>query len=274
MEVVYKLSMTKLNPPKIMGVLNVTPDSFSDGGLFLDEITVLSRVETMLAEGADYIDVGAESTRPGADIISVEDEINRLKPFLSEIRKRTSVPISLDTTKSEVAKFGLDQGVDIINDVSGLSADSEMVSVVGQYHAGLVLMHRKGVSKVMQANPKYRDIMNEVFGFLSQAVQTAKENGINTLWIDPGIGFGKTTDHNVMLLNRLSEFKALGCPILIGVSRKSVIGELTGEPVEKRLIGSVAAAIGAWQNGADVIRVHDVKAHVDAFRIMDMVINK
>jgi len=255
----------------IVGILNVTPDSFSDGGLFFDTEKAIAHAKEMIQEGADIIDIGGESTKPGSVPVSEEEELRRVKPIIERLRKETTVPISIDTYKPRVAEECLKLGVQIVNDVTGLR-NEEMIRVVAQYKAPVVLMHMKGMPKSMQENPVYTDVVQEIKEFFKERIQAAREAGIQDIILDPGIGFGKTVEHNLQILKRLGEFKDLGYPILVGTSRKSFIGKLNdGAPVEQRLEGSLASMVIAIMNGATMVRVHDVKPAKRAIQIADAI---
>ncbi len=243
----------------IMGILNVTPDSFSDGGMFFDQTDAVLHAFQMVKDGADIIDVGGESTRPGAESVTLEEEIKRVVPVVQKLRQKTKIPLSVDTYKAKVASEALNAGANIVNDISGLRAEPEMADVVAGAGASVVIMHIKGTPKDMQINPSYDDLIGEVYDYLSRAVETARSKGIKQIMVDPGIGFGKTADHNLELINRLSEFRRIGVPILIGVSRKSFIGKILDTPVEARLEGTAAAITASILHGADIVRVHDVR---------------
>ena len=243
----------------IMGILNVTPDSFSDGGMFFDQTDAVLHAFQMVKDGADIIDVGGESTRPGAESVTLEEEIKRVVPVVQKLRQKTKIPLSVDTYKAKVASEALNAGANIVNDISGLLAEPEMADVVAGAGASVVIMHIKGTPKDMQINPSYDDLVGEVYDYLSRAVETARSKGIKQIMVDPGIGFGKTADHNLELINRLSEFRRIGVPILIGVSRKSFIGKILDTPVEARLEGTAAAITASILHGADIVRVHDVR---------------
>lgn len=253
--------------PYVMGIVNLTPDSFSDGGQFTTEDGMWAHVDDLISQGADFIDVGAESSRPGAQPVSVDDEIDRLRLFLQGYKKRFNVPLSLDTTKSEVAQFGLDHGVDIINDISGLSMDPKMGEVISRARATVILMHMKGTPGSMQKNPTYEDVVEEVVLNLTEKVEKAKHLGIKNVIIDPGIGFGKSLAHNLSLLNGLDRFFHLNCAILVGPSRKSFIGYLLDKPASERVYGTVGSCVAALSRGAHIFRVHDVSACRDALVI-------
>lgn len=256
----------------VMGIVNMTPDSFSDGGQFVDVDSVLRHIEHMILNGADMIDIGAESTRPDAPEVSEEEEIRRLEPILKVYKRFFSAPLSLDTMKSPVAEMGLGYGVDLINDVSGFMYDPKMPGIIGRSEAGVIIMHRQGDAKTMQHNPFYDNVISEVHCFLKEAIQKAQQAGIKFVCIDPGIGFGKTMMHNVTILNGLEQFKDLGCPILVGTSRKSFIGQITGDDVEHRLEGTLASVVAAIFRGANIVRVHDVKAVKKAVLVADTIL--
>lgn len=255
----------------IMGVLNVTPDSFSDGGLFFDSAKAVEHALQMIQDGADIIDIGGESTKPGSDPVSESEEIRRVKPVIERLVKETSVPISIDTYKPRVAEECLRAGARIVNDVSGLR-NEEMIKVVAQYKVPVVIMHMKGTPKSMQENPVYRDVVQEIKEFFRERIKAAREAGIQDIILDPGIGFGKTVEHNLQILKRLGEFKELGFPILIGTSRKSFIWKLNDDaPAEQRLEGSLASMVIAIMNGAAMVRVHDVKPAKKAVQVADAI---
>jgi dihydropteroate synthase len=242
-----------------MGVVNLTPDSFSDGGQFLSVDAALRHVECLIADGATILDIGAESSRPGADPVSTKEEINRLTPFLVQYRSHFDIPLSLDTSKADVASVGIAHGVRWINDITGLS-DDQMIPVIKKGGVGVIIMHMKGMPKTMQETPHYKDVMKEVYVTLDTHVNACQQAGISEIIIDPGIGFGKTVSHNLQLLKQLKQLKSLKCPILVGTSRKSFIGQITGEGVDNREEGTIASSLYAISQGADIIRVHDVGA--------------
>ena len=245
----------------IMGILNVTPDSFSDGGKFIHLDKALSQAQYMEKNGADIIDIGGESTRPGAISVSVKEEINRTIPVIEEIRKFSNISISIDTYKSEVAEKALLAGADFINDISGFTFDSRMMEIVKKFDVPVVLMHIKGTPQDMQTNPTYIDVIKDLLEFFSFQINKALDFGIKKVQIiiDPGIGFGKQLNDNFILIRRLKEFSELGFPILIGPSRKSFIGVTLDSPPEYRLEGTLAAVSAGILNGASIVRVHDVK---------------
>lgn len=257
----------------IMGILNVTPDSFSDGGLFLDKARAVERALEMCEEGADWIDVGGESTRPGAAPVGIEEELVRVIPVVEALCSR-GLTVSIDTTKAEVARQALDAGAAIVNDVSALSADPAMAGVCAGYGAGVVLMHMRGTPRTMQLDTVYSDVVAEVYGYLWSRVEWAVRNGIvrNRLIIDPGLGFGKSVEGNLRLVRDLREFKSMGLPLLVGPSRKSFIGKTLGEGVEGRLAGTLAASVTSIVNGAAILRVHDVKEARQAAALADAIV--
>ncbi|MDL1891497.1 dihydropteroate synthase [Sphingobacteriales bacterium CHB3] len=262
----------------IMGVLNVTPDSFSDGGKYLNTEAAVEHAVTMIEEGADIIDVGGESTRPkgsaygaGAEEVEAEEELRRILPVITRLAKLTSVPISVDTYKSGVAKQALDAGAVIVNDISGLTFDNEMAAVVASKGASLILMHIKGTPKTMQDNPEYGSLFGEISDFLSAGIETARKAGVTQIMVDPGIGFGKRVEHNLQLIKDIGRLQGLGCPIVLGASRKSFIGRILDVPIDERLEGSLAAAVAAALNGVHVLRVHDVKETKRAVMVADAI---
>ena len=262
-----------LDRPLVMGVLNVTPDSFSDGGRFLEPDAAVKHALEMVEEGADVIDIGAESSRPGAEPVPEEEELRRLIPVVREVFRRVEVPVSVDTTKAAVARRALDAGAAIINDISALQDDPAMAAVVAEAGAGLVLMHRQGTPKTMQQAPRYGDVVADVREFLRERMQAAGRAGIaaDHILLDPGIGFGKNLSHNLALLARLEELRPLGRPILVGVSRKSFIGEALDRKAGDRLMGTAAAVAAAVLRGARMVRVHDVRAMKDVVRMVDAI---
>ena len=259
-----------------MGVLNVTPDSFSDGGQFFSFDQAIAQAERMISEGADIIDVGGESTRPGSEFVSEEEELRRVIPVIERLAVEGSVPISIDTTKSSVARAALQAGVEIINDISGLRFDPAIADVAAETGAGLVLMHSRGTPKDMQQLPPVADIMSEVINGLSESVAIAERHGVarEAIVIDLGIGFGKTVAQNCELIAKLDQIaRALAdLPIMIGTSRKSFIGKLLdGAPADERLYGTIASVVASVLQGAHVIRVHDVGAAADAIRVAEAI---
>lgn len=253
----------------VMGVLNITPDSFSDGGKFMDVNEALSHARQMVEDGADFIDVGGQSSRPGADEISVEEEIKRVMPVISELKKSVDIPVSIDTYRSEIADEALSAGALIVNDISGFRIDQNMLKVIAKHKATAVAMHMKGMPKNMQDSPQYDNVVKEVGAFFEDVVWRVNVENITQLILDPGIGFGKNVEHNMALIKNIVELKKLDCPIMIGVSRKSMIEKLVGGRTGDRLEGTVALNTIAILNGVQVIRVHDVKAGVRTARIVD-----
>ena len=257
--------------PLIMGILNVTPDSFYDGGRYARLDAALRRVEVMVREGVDIVDVGGESTRPGADPVPLEEELERVIPVVEAVRARFDVPISVDTTKAPVAEEALKRGANWINDVSALRFDPEMIAVARRFSAPVVLMHMKGTPRTMQKNPTYTDVVEEVHAFLQERVAYARRNGVTKILVDPGIGFGKRLEHNLALLHHVDRFADLG-PVLIGVSRKSFIGMLgAGDTPGERLEGTLAAAAWCFLKGVRVFRVHDVASHRKFLKVLQAI---
>jgi len=261
-----------LSRTAIMGILNVTPDSFSDGGIFLARDTAVAHALTMVEEGADLIDVGGESTRPGAQAVSVQEELDRVIPVIEALARVVPVPISIDTSKPEVMRAAVAAGAGLINDVRALR-ELGAVEAAAALQVPVCLMHMQGEPRSMQHHPAYTDVAGEVRDFLQERIETCVAAGIprQRLVVDPGFGFGKNADHNLELLRRLGELRTLGMPILAGLSRKSMIGALFGLPVAQRLHASVALALIAVQNGATILRVHDVRATREAIRMLEVV---
>lgn len=253
--------------PLVMGIVNVTPDSFSDGGRYLDPAAAVEHGLKLASEGADILDVGGESTRPGSEPVPAEEEIRRVLPVVRELAKRTPVPISVDTMKAAVARACLDAGAIIVNDVAGLRGDPDMPAACAAAGAGVVVMHMQGTPATMQADPRYDDVVREVGDFFAERLRTLADAGIppERVALDPGIGFGKTMAHNLTLLANLREYQRFARPVVLGVSRKGVIGTLVGRDRMERMPGSLAVACFAVAaNSAQVVRVHDVAAHRDA----------
>ena len=247
--------------PRIMGILNVTPDSFSDGGQFNSDGAAMSQVQAMLSGGADMIDIGGESTRPGAKTVVEDEEIQRTVPVIKALRGISEVPVSIDTRKAAVAAAALNAGADLVNDVAAMTYDPEIAEVTAKSGAPICLMHAQGNPEVMQKDPRYSNALLDVYDFLQSRMSVAVSKGIpkERIMLDPGIGFGKTLEHNLELLKGLSLFHSLGCPILLGVSRKRFIGELGNAPeAQDRMPGSVAVAMAGVSQGVQVLRVHDV----------------
>ena len=260
---------------QIMGILNATPDSFYDGGRYLEPQVAISRGLAMAAEGASIIDVGGESSRPPmygeAEHVSAAEECRRVVPVVEGLRRQSDAFISVDTVKAEVAAQALDAGADIINDISALRHDSAMAGVVARTGAPVVLMHRRGSAATMQQDTYYRDLLGEVHGFLAARVEAARAEGIERIAVDPGLGFGKSREGNLALLGALERFADLGCPLLVGASRKSFIWKTLGLTAEESLAGSLAAAVYAVGAGARILRVHDVVATLRAVRLIEAV---
>jgi dihydropteroate synthase len=262
----------------LMGVLNVTPDSFSDGGDYYTIEPALAQTENMVKSGVDIIDIGGQSTRPGAAEISLEEEIDRVIPVVQILRQKAeifgSVPISVDTTRAQVAKAAVEAGADIINDISGATFDSEMLSTVAHLKVPIILMHIRGTPQTMQKLTDYRDLIGEIREFLESRIAEAVAAGIDKshIILDPGIGFAKNYSQNLEILQQLAKFRGLGCPILVGVSRKSFIGHILNQPLAKqRIWGTAAACTGAIANSADILRVHDVREMHDVCLVADAI---
>jgi dihydropteroate synthase len=258
----------------IMGILNVTPDSFSDGGEFNQTNFALAQAQKMIINGADILDIGGQSTRPGAKQISREEELNRVIPIIKAIRTHENVPISIDTTRAEVAEKAIAEGADIINDISGATYDSQMLATAAKLEVPIILMHIKGTPQTMQSMTDYQNLVMEIMAFLQQQIDKAIAHKIKptNIIIDPGIGFAKDAEQNIQLIQQLSAFKSLNKPLLIGVSRKSFIGKIIGkENPKERIWGTAAACCGAIANGADIIRVHDVPEMFDMARVADTI---
>jgi len=260
--------------PLLMGILNVTPDSFSDGGDFLTHSRAIEHAHKMVRQGADIIDVGGESTRPGSAAISVEQEKERVIPVVKELAAEIAVPISIDTRKAEVAKSALDVGAQLINDVSALRYDDEMASVAASSGVPVCLMHMQGEPETMQASPEYGDVVRDIIEWLRRRVEAAVSAGIEAenLIIDPGFGFGKLVEHNLEILHRLPEFHAVGCPLLIGTSRKSTIGEVVNRPAKDRLYGTLATLTSSVLSGAHILRVHNVESAMDTIKMAEAIL--
>lgn len=264
----FQLSLAR---PLVMGIVNVTPDSFSDGGLHGSHEQAIAHAHRLIAEGADIIDIGGESTRPNATAVSLQDELDRVLPII-EALCGIAVPVSIDTYKPEVMRAAIAAGCSMVNDVNALQ-DEAAIQVVAQSNVAVCLMHKQGEPQTMQLQPKYTNVMDEVSDFLRKRIAAAQAAGIDfeRLIIDPGFGFGKTAAHNFSMLANLSAFAELGVPVLAGLSRKSMLGAVTGKEVDQRLPASVAAALIAVQRGAAIIRVHDVRATCDALKIWQAV---
>lgn len=260
----------RLDRTLLMGVVNVTPDSFSDGGVFLNAGSAVEHAKRLVNEGADILDVGGESSRPGADPVTEEEEWARLEPVLRCLLREVNAPVSVDTYKPQTARRALEAGAHLINDITGLT-DPAMVEVVAKHQAPVVIMHMRGRPKTMQQNVHYEDVVEEVRSFLAAQAENATRAGIPQVIVDPGIGFGKNTGHNLQLLRRLGELAALPYPLLVGPSRKSFLGNLTGAAVDDRLGGTLSAVTAAVLGGADIVRVHEVKECRQAVLIADAI---
>ena len=258
----------------VMGILNITPDSFTDGGLFFTRDAAIEHGLRLAEDGADIIDIGGESTRPGSDPLEYGEEIRRTIPVIETLAKKVNVPISIDTYKSGVARQALDAGASMVNDVSGLRFDPEMARIAAEYNVPVVIMHIRGTPRNMQVNPEYEALIPEIIDYLRTSIRTATDAGVseNMIVIDPGIGFGKTFDHNLEILKNLREFTLLGKPLLIGPSRKAFIGKiLNNASTSERLEGTAAAVAISILNGANIVRVHDVKEMVKVARVADAI---
>jgi dihydropteroate synthase len=252
---------------KLMGVVNVTPDSFSDGGRYLDAGAAVRHGEKLVGDGAEILDVGGESTRPGAEPVAEAEELRRTEPVVAALAGKA--PLSIDTSKAAVATAALDAGAEIVNDVTALRGDPEMAAVCAERGSTVVLMHMPGSPRTMQDDPRYGDVVEDVRAFLAERTEVAVAAGVaeERIWLDPGIGFGKTLEHNLELLRRLGELRELGRPLVIGTSRKSFIGKIDGSAVDDRLGGTIASSVLAAAEGADVLRVHDVAEMGQALRV-------
>jgi dihydropteroate synthase len=253
--------------PKLMGVVNVTPDSFSDGGLFLDAQAAVAHGEKLARDGAEILDVGGESTRPGSEAVDAGEELARTAPVVAALA--ASATVSIDTSKAVVAEAALDAGASIVNDVTAMRGDPELAAVCAGRGAGMVLMHMQGDPLTMQIDPAYDDVVDDVKAFLAERLEAAIGAGVDEqrIWLDPGIGFGKALEHNLALLRRLGELRELGRPLVVGTSRKSFIGKVDGSPVGERIGGTIASSLLAAAEGAEVLRVHDVAEVAQAMRV-------
>ncbi len=260
----------------IMGILNLTPDSFSDGGLYLEREAAVERALEMEEEGADILDLGAESSRPGSNPLTLEEELERLLPVLEGVVEATSLPISVDTYKSQVAREALECGASMINDISGLHFDPRLAEVVAEYDVPVVIMHIRGRPQNMQDNPRYQHLFSEIIGYLEEGASRAQRAGLDRsqIIIDPGIGFGKTLDHNLRIIRGLESFKSLGYPLLLGTSRKSFIGQVLELPVDERLEGTAASLVMGIDRGAEIVRVHDVKEMARVVKMTDALLGR
>lgn len=257
----------------MMGIVNVTPDSFSDGGRFLAPDRATAHARQLVADGAALLDIGGESTRPGARAVSAEEELARVAPVLAGL-DGVDAAISIDTSKAAVAETALDAGAEIVNDVTALRTEPALAGLCADRGCVVVLMHMRGTPRTMQENPTYDDVVDDVMAFLAERIEFATREGIaeDRIWIDPGIGFGKTVRHNLELLSRLRELRQLGRPLVVGTSRKRFIGSITGREVDDRLGGTIASSVLALRAGADVLRVHDVAEVHQAVRVVEMIL--
>lgn len=269
-------STLSLESPVVMGILNVTPDSFSDGGKYGSVQQAVDAVGKMVDEGAAIIDIGGESTRPGADPVSESEEVNRVIPVLEQVLSGfPHIFFSIDTTKYKVAAASLKLGAHIINDVSGLQKEPRLAELCAKYHAGYVLMHSQGEPQTMQENPEYKDVVDDIYSFLKKGIEQLRRAGVSSIMIDPGIGFGKTLQHNLDIIKELKKFLTLSCPVLVGASRKSMIGKLLdGRPADGRLAGTLAVHYHCLLQGAKILRVHDVQEAVDSVKIFESLKNE
>jgi dihydropteroate synthase len=258
--------------PKLMGVVNVTPDSFSDGGRYLDADAAIAHGEELAREGAEILDVGGESTRPGAAAVGSDEELARTEPVVAALAGTATV--SIDTSKAAVAEAALDAGASIVNDVTALRGDPQIGALCAERGAGLVLMHMQGTPRTMQVNPVYDDVVDDVKAFLAERLELAVGAGVDEqrVWLDPGIGFGKALEHNLELLSRLGELRGLGRPLVVGTSRKSFIGKIDGSGVDERLGGTIASSVFAAAEGATVLRVHDVAEVAQALTVAEAIL--
>jgi dihydropteroate synthase len=263
-----------MGPAKIMGIVNVTPDSFSDGGAFLDADAAIAHGRKLAHEGADILDIGGESTRPGAQAVSAEEELHRVGPVIEALATDDGRPVSIDTSKLAVAEAALSAGATMVNDVTALRSEPELAGLCAQRGCEVVLMHMLGDPRTMQENPSYDDVVDDVKAFLAERIEFAISQGIveERIWIDPGIGFGKTVEHNLELHRRLGELSELGRPITFGSSRKSFIGKLTGAEVDQRIGGTIASSVIAYANGARMLRVHDVAPMRQALTVAEAIL--
>ncbi|MFA6653147.1 MAG: dihydropteroate synthase [Candidatus Delongbacteria bacterium] len=261
------------NKPLIMGILNVTPDSFSDGGMYQDADSAVKRCMQMISEGADIIDIGGESSRPGSERVSSQEEIERIVPVIKKIREQSDICISVDTYKPDVAEAALKEGADMINCIYGADPDPELLKIVASFQAGLCLMHMRGEPGTMQSETEYDDIINEIYSALRSSYEKAVLAGIpeDSIMIDPGIGFGKSVEGNLRLISNIGDFKKIGRPVLIGASRKSFIGKILDNTPEERLSGTISANVCAFISGASIFRVHDVRESAEALKIAHMI---
>lgn len=252
--------------PHLMGIVNVTPDSFSDGGSYLDVDAAVAHALQLVEDGADILDIGGESTRPGSEPVSEEEELRRVVPVIARLSRETEIPISIDTSKAEVARRSIEAGAAIVNDISGLTFDTEMPAVCRDTNVGVICMHIQGTPQTMQNEPHYNDVVGEICAFFTERLNALEAGGISRerIVLDPGIGFGKTAEHNVEILANIHQLRSLGRPVLIGHSRKRFVGKVLGRPVDERSQGTVGISIALAMQSTDIIRVHDVHANRDA----------
>lgn len=269
-------STLSLESPVVMGILNVTPDSFSDGGKYSSVQQAVDAVGQMVDEGAAIIDIGGESTRPGADPVSESEELNRVIPLLEQVLNGfPDAFFSIDTTKYRIAEESLKRGAHIINDISGLQKEPRLAELCATYQAGYVLMHSQGNPQTMQKNPEYENVVEDIFSVLKERIEQLRESGVSSIMVDPGIGFGKTLRHNLDIIKDLKKFITLNCPVLVGASRKSMIGKLLNDrPTDGRLAGTLAVHYHCLLNGAKILRVHDVQEAVDSIKIFESLTNE
>jgi dihydropteroate synthase len=259
--------------PKLMGIVNVTPDSFSDGGHFTDVDAAVNHGLQLVEEGADILDIGGESTRPGATPVSLKEELARVLPVIEALKRQSSIPLSIDTTKAEVARQAISAGACIVNDISGLAWDPEMIPLCAETDAGIICMHILGTPRTMQNEPHYEDVVGEISQYFEARLQALEQARISRgrVVLDPGVGFGKTAEHNLEILSHVKEFRQLDRPVLIGHSRKRFLKALLGRPVEERLSGTVGVSVALAMQHADILRVHDVRAVRDALTAWDII---
>ncbi|HEX3602327.1 MAG TPA: dihydropteroate synthase [Lacipirellulaceae bacterium] len=259
--------------PLVMGIVNVTPDSFSDGGRFVDADAAIDHALRLAAEGADLLDIGGESTRPYSDIVAATEELRRVLPVVKAVARQVSIPISIDTTKAAVARVALDAGAEIINDVTALTGDPEMISTALATGAAVCAMHMQGTPQTMQDNPTYSNVVTDVQDYLAQRLESLELSGIprDRICLDPGVGFGKTHEHNIELMKNCYQFHSLGCPLLVGHSRKGFLGKLIGDKEADRVNANVGAALGLAVQGVQIVRVHDVRAVREALTVFEAI---
>ncbi len=256
----------------IMGVLNVTPDSFSDGGMWFDPGKAVDHGMRLVTDGADFLDIGGESTRPGAEPVPAEEEIRRVIPVIRELKKRTSVPISVDTYKSDVAQKAIEAGAVIVNDITGLHHDPDIARIAAAAGVSIILMHMQGTPRTMQDNPAYDNLIEDICSYFEQSLGVARKAHVEQVIIDPGLGFGKSLEHNLGIIRHLGEFRRFGYPVMIGASRKSFIGKILDLPVGERIEGTSGAVAAAVLYGADIVRVHDVKEIKRVITVVDAIV--